>query len=186
MDSPNQQPKSFGDDDDPPVFIIRSGLVWACWLSGRAPVALGSVAQVRSAMNEFLYGDSLERPAGSPAAVPASSSVPSRPGEEEAASDQQEIDRSEPRHDLSISGRVHTGLGVREVTILDLSEHGCRFHDRFCGLRSGMPVSVRIGSVGPVRASVRWRRGEYVGIQFENPLYPSVLEHIREHFDMRR
>jgi hypothetical protein len=91
-----------------------------------------------------------------------------------------------PRHELSIIGKILTGAGVRDVTIVDLSEQGCRFHDRSCNLRPEMAISVRIGSVGPVRATVKWRRGEYVGIHFDNPLYPSVLDHIRRHFDVRK
>ena len=185
MDGPNQPPSPFGDEDDPPVFVVRSGQVWACWLSGRAPVALGDVAQVRLGMDKFLHGDAREGTASSPT-PPPSSPVKAPPGVEAPAPNEQEKERVEPRHDISIIGKVHTGTGVREVTILDLSEHGCRFHDRFCNLRPGMPVSLRIGPVGPVRASVRWRRSEYVGIQFDSPLYPSVLEHIRSHFDLRR
>ena len=184
MDGTNQPPSPFGDEDDPPVFVVKNGQVWACWLSGRAPVALGDVAQVRSAMDKFLQGDGRERPASS-STPPPSLPVKVLPGVEEPAPNQQEKKRVEPRHDISIIGKVHTGMGSRDVTILDLSEHGCRFHDRFCNLRPGMPVSIRIGPVGPVRASAKWRRGEYVGIQFDSPLYPSVLEHITSHFDLR-
>ena len=183
MNGPNQPPVPFGDDD-PPVFVVREGQVWACWLSGKPPISLGPAAQVHAAMEKFLEGDA-RRPAAGPAPPPASQ--PEAPlhaatPEPEAAA----VDRAEPRHDISIIGRVHTGAGVRDVTILDLSEQGCRFHDRFCTLRPGMPVSVRIGPVGPVRSSVKWRRGEYVGIKFDNPLYPSVLQHIASHFDLRK
>jgi len=176
MEGSNQPPGPFGEDD-PPVFVTRDGQVWACWLSGKPPFALGEAAQVRAAMESFVHGQAQQAPGG---AAPAPPTPPEPPPAKP------EIDRTEPRHDISIIGRIHTGIGVREVTILDLSEHGCRFHDRFCSLRSDMPVSVRIGPVGPVRATVKWRQGEYVGIQFDSPLYPSVLEHIRSHFDMRR
>jgi len=94
-------------------------------------------------------------------------------------------ERVEPRHEISIVGRVRMGTGARDVTIQDLSEHGCKFHDRFSSLAIGAPVTVRIGPVGPVEAHVKWRRGEYVGVQFVTPLYPAVLDHIRAHFDMR-
>lgn len=185
MDGPSQPPGPFGDEDDPPVFVVKSGQVWACWLSGRAPVALGDVAEVRSAMHEFLAKNAAKQPANSPA-PPSVSPAKTPPSVAEPAPTKQEKERVEPRHDISIIGKLHTGMGVRDVTILDLSEHGCRFHDRFCNLRPGMPISLRIGPVGPVRASVKWRRSEYVGIQFDSPLYPSVLEHIRNHFDLRQ
>jgi hypothetical protein len=159
--------------------------MWACWLSGRAPVALGGVSQVRLAMDTFLHGDARKRPAGQPT-PPPSSPVKVPPEVETRRPSQEEKERIEPRHDISILGRDPTWMGVRDVTLLDLSKQGCRFYDRFCNLRPGMPVSLRIGSVGPVRGSVRWRRGEYVGIQFDSSLYPAVLEHIRSHFDLRR
>ena len=93
-------------------------------------------------------------------------------------------ERAEPRHELTIIGRVRMGSIARDVTVLDLSEHGCRFHDRFSTVPVGTPVTVKIGPVGPVAATVKWRRGEYLGVQFKSPLYPAVLEHIRTHFDI--
>ena len=53
-------------------------------------------------------------------------------------------------------------------------------------LRTDDRLTVKIGPVGPVEATVRWNRSDSVGVQFNSPLYPSVLEHIRNHFDLRR
>ena len=94
-------------------------------------------------------------------------------------------ERVSPRHEIVIIGRVRMGTGSRDVTIQDLSEHGCRFHDRFSSLQVHAPVTVKIGPVGPIAGHVKWRRGEYVGVEFVNPLYPAVLDHIRAHFDLR-
>jgi hypothetical protein len=91
--------------------------------------------------------------------------------------------RGEPRHETKIIGRVRMAAAARDVTILDLSENGCRFHDRFSTLALEAPVSIKLGPVGPLAAKVKWRRGEYVGIEFDLPLYPAVLDHIRAHFD---
>lgn len=76
------------------------------------------------------------------------------------------------------------GSIARDVTVLDLSEHGCRFHDRFSTLPVGAAVTLRLGPFGPIGASVKWRRGEYLGVQFARPLYAPVLDHIRAHFDL--
>lgn len=176
-------PSPFEDEEDPPVFILRNGQVWACWLGGRAPVALGAMDLVCSAMQTFLRVGQSPPESKEKHDPPVSSSVQGVSELHEPEAEKEEAPR-ETRHDLSILERLYTGIGVRDVTILDLSAHGCRFHDRFCNLRPGMPVSVRIGPVGPMRSVVRWRRGEYVGVQFENALYPSVLEHIRTHFNL--
>ena len=39
-------------------------------------------------------------------------------------------ERDSERHDISIVGILRTGTGKREVTIVDLSERGCRILDR--------------------------------------------------------
>ncbi len=72
------------------------------------------------------------------------------------------------------------------MTVLDLSERGCRFHVRSGQLKKGMPLTVKLGPIGPVEATIRWQEEEYVGVEFNTPLYPSVMEHIRQHFDLRR
>lgn len=94
-------------------------------------------------------------------------------------------ERGEERHEIIIIGRVRTGTAARDVTIQDLSVSGCRFHDRFSSLPLDAPVTVKIGPVGPVAGHVKWRRGEYVGVEFDKPLYSPVLDHIRAHFDLR-
>lgn len=94
-------------------------------------------------------------------------------------------ERGADRHDISIQGRLRTSKGARDVTIVDLSESGCRIFDRMGILSPGETVTMRIGPVGPVDSTVRWQEQPYVGIRFDNPLYPAVLDHIRTHFDLR-
>lgn len=89
-------------------------------------------------------------------------------------------ERRKPRHAVSVQGRYRTGTGVpKDVDILDLSETGCRFFDRFGRMAPGTEISLRIGPIGPVVATVRWCKQQIVGVQFENPLYGPVFEHIR-------
>lgn len=94
-------------------------------------------------------------------------------------------DRGAERHDISIMGTLRTGTGKRDVTIVDLSDRGCRILDRTGILTPGLAVTIRIGPVGPVEATIRWQQVPYAGLRFENPLYPAVLDHIRTHFDLR-
>lgn len=95
-------------------------------------------------------------------------------------------ERRKPRHAISVEGRYRTGTGVpKDVDILDLSETGCRFFDRFGRMTPGTEISLRIGPIGPVIATVRWCRQQVVGVEFETPLYGPVFEHIRAQLDKR-
>lgn len=95
-------------------------------------------------------------------------------------------ERSKPRHPISVQGRYRTGSGVaKHVDILDLSETGCRFFDRFGRLLPGTEISLRIGPIGPVVAVVRWSRKQIVGVEFDTPLYGPVFDHIRSQLDTR-
>lgn len=90
------------------------------------------------------------------------------------------------RHEITIVGRIFTAKGSRDVTVVDLSETGCQFRDLARILEPGGRLTIKLGPIGPIEAAVRWRRSTKVGVQFSTPLYPSVLEHIRAHFDLRR
>ncbi len=150
-------------------------------------VDLGPVEAVREAMVRFLdeRTEAPETPADSPVqGLPPSPVAPPSPSTEPET--RVEVDRREERHELTIMGRIVTRAGPRDVTVLDLSESGCRFADRLRGINSGDQITIKIGPIGPVRATARWSRQGYVGIAFENPLYPSVLDHIRSHFDIRQ
>ena len=72
---------------------------------------------------------------------------------------------------------------AKDVTITDLSIRGCRFYDRFGRLPVGSFLTVKIGPVGPIESYVRWCEDHITGIEFANPLHPSVLDHIRAHID---
>lgn len=88
--------------------------------------------------------------------------------------------RDDFRHEVKIEGRYRTGRGVaRDVVVTDLSRTGCRFFDRFSNLSTDGYISIRIGSIGPIQARIRWRENSVVGLEFDDPIHPSVLEHMR-------
>src|SRR3990167_5922943 len=95
------------------------------------------------------------------------------------------MERSADRHEIAIWGRIFTAGGSRDVVITDLSETGCQFTDEAEVLESGNRLTIKIGPIGPLEAAARWRRAERIGIEFATRLYPSVLDHIRQHFDLR-
>ncbi len=93
--------------------------------------------------------------------------------------------RGAERHDISIVGKLRTGTGKRDVTVVDLSDQGCRIFDRVGYLPRNTSVTIKIGPIGPIDATVRWQEQPYAGLRFHVPLYPAVLDHIRTHFDLR-
>lgn len=89
-------------------------------------------------------------------------------------------DRREERHHIAVEGRYRTGSGVpKDVSVLDISECGCRFFDKFGNLLPGAQITIRIGPIGPIAATVKWAERQVVGVEFENPIYGPVLDHIR-------
>lgn len=88
--------------------------------------------------------------------------------------------RKNDRHHLEVWGRYRTRSGIRrDVPIKDLSETGCRFYDRFSALLPGAELSLRIETLGPFPAIVRWQEGGYVGAEFQTRLYGPMFDHIR-------
>ena len=87
--------------------------------------------------------------------------------------------RREKRYSISVPGRYRKGTGVGfNVAIKDLSEYGCQFSDLGGRVQKDDGITIRIGSIGPLAAQVKWIDRRKVGIEFEQPLYPSVLDHM--------
>lgn len=87
--------------------------------------------------------------------------------------------RREKRYSISVPGRYRKGTGRGfNVAIKDLSEYGCQFSDLVGRVQKDDAITIRIGSIGPLVAQVKWIDKRNVGIEFEQPLYPSVLDHI--------
>ena len=95
--------------------------------------------------------------------------------------------RRRERHHVEVAGRYRARLGAaRDVWIKDISETGCRFFDRYSVLEVGSAITFRVGTIGPITAEVRWRERSIVGARFDQPLHPSVLEHIVRTMDAQR
>lgn len=89
-------------------------------------------------------------------------------------------ERNQKRHPLEVWGYYRTSSGgKREIPIKDLSENGCRFYDRFSSLLPGAEITMRIETLGPFSAIVRWQEDGYVGVEFEHRLYGPTFDHIR-------
>ena len=77
--------------------------------------------------------------------------------------------RGAERHDISIVGKLRTGTGKRDVTVVDLSDQGCRIFDRVGYLPRNTSVTIKIGPIGPIEATVRWQDQPYAGLRFHVP-----------------
>lgn len=87
--------------------------------------------------------------------------------------------RKDDRQSVEVWGHYRTPNGLkRDVPVKDLSETGCRFYDRFSSLMAGAEITLRIETLGPFPATVRWQEGGYVGVEFESRLYGPTFDHI--------
>lgn len=74
------------------------------------------------------------------------------------------------------------GAGLRQrgasgvsVTVMDLSTDGFRVSTHLA-LDAGTHVWLRLPSLEPIHAVVKWSRGHEVGCAFDQPLHPAVLD----------
>lgn len=89
--------------------------------------------------------------------------------------------RREIRFELKSEGRYRRGQGrAYKVLFQNISESGCQFYDLIGKLGRGDHITIRIGEIGPIDAYVAWSDRRCVGIEFDKPLYPAVLDHIRQ------
>lgn len=94
-------------------------------------------------------------------------------------------ERSEPgdkrateRVRLSLEGELRWGTNPwGKVLLEDLSAGGFKAQWRpMCPV--GTPVSVKIAGLSPLRATLRWKNNDYIGCEFDNPLYQPLVDHI--------
>ena len=88
------------------------------------------------------------------------------------------------RHDrripVTIQGYYRSGNGrVYTVRISNLSRGGCRMKQNHNWLEVGAPIALKIG---PIDSIVRWKNSGEMGVEFAEPLHPSVFEHLAAHF----
>lgn len=87
--------------------------------------------------------------------------------------------RGNERHPISLRGKCRTGRGLRDdVWISDISESGCCISTNGLHLSSGSPLVVRPDGLEGMISEVRWTEGLKAGVQFAEPLYTPVVEHL--------
>ena len=166
--------------NDDAFLVSRDGEVWACWLNGQPAVNLGSEQNfwmVAEKLFNELHPE--QQPKQEASALPS----PEADRDSVIRNDKQ-TERNEPRFEVTVIGRMYGAGRSREVTIFDLSTRGCRVADR-SQAKPGAPVTIKIGTLGPVGAFIRWRRDNFIGLKFEHPLHPAVLDNVRSQQSLR-
>jgi hypothetical protein len=88
--------------------------------------------------------------------------------------------RRAPRYGVELEGIIRSGLwGDDKVAISSLSIDGCRFASARRRISAGTALTMALGPVGVIHASIAWRVGPIHGVRFDQALHPAVLDHIR-------
>ncbi|OBX19231.1 hypothetical protein A9995_08910 [Erythrobacter sp. QSSC1-22B] len=88
--------------------------------------------------------------------------------------------RDKTRKTLSLPGKIRMGRGIpQRVAITDLSEGGCRVIQANIRIKADSNVSIRVGNLDPIYASVRWTQNGAIGLEFQQPLCGSLVENMR-------
>lgn len=84
---------------------------------------------------------------------------------------------------LTLSARAKLSKSIREGVegqVVDLSTAGCNFLDNTNSFQPGDEVWLKIDGLELWRGTVRWLQCEKVGVEFDRPFYPAVLNHLVE------
>jgi len=88
-------------------------------------------------------------------------------------------DRRETRRVVELPGRARWNVSLRaDVSLLDISLHGCQISFAAEPMPVGAVVFIRPADSCTLRSSVRWSNAYGMGLAFDHPLHPAVLEHL--------
>jgi hypothetical protein len=88
--------------------------------------------------------------------------------------------RRASRASVLMPASCRTATGRRgDVSIVDLTAEGCRIFTKAVPLSVGLKLRIRAQSLESLPGVVRWVRGGFAGIEFDNPLYGPVAEHLQ-------
>jgi hypothetical protein len=75
---------------------------------------------------------------------------------------------------------------IMELAVHDLSLGGCMVERLAWSVRPGDHVLIRLPGLSFQPASVLWVEGEFIGIEFDQPLYEPVMAHVLKEFRPRK
>lgn len=88
------------------------------------------------------------------------------------------MQRREDRKALDLSAKFKASTYRMVVNVSDISEYGCRVNEPGVDLERGDRVAIRPELFGCLFATVKWANSSQVGIEFDSPLHPAVVDHL--------
>ena len=90
--------------------------------------------------------------------------------------------RRESRLFVEVSGSYRDGAGEPlEITFGQISVSGCRLKHVAAHLAVGDTIELSLGPIGPVNATIRWRRDDLAGVEFREPLEAAIVAFFAAH-----
>lgn len=87
--------------------------------------------------------------------------------------------RCETRWTVELTGKARWNVSLRaDVSLLDISLHGCQISFGAEPMLVGTAVFIRPADSCTLRSAVRWSNAFGMGLEFDHPLHPAVLEHL--------
>ena len=86
--------------------------------------------------------------------------------------------RREDRYPLALGANCRTLHTRKNVSLWDLSSHGCRVFLAGMDLKIGQRIVLKTEGLEALSGILRWCNGEFGGVEFDYPLHPSVVDHL--------
>lgn len=91
------------------------------------------------------------------------------------------------RNPLVLAAQCRTATGIRDEGYLsDLSSDGCCISTRSLTFVLGARVLVKPFGLEGLSGIVRWINGHKAGVQFDNPLYGPIVDHLTAQYPSDR
>jgi hypothetical protein len=87
--------------------------------------------------------------------------------------------RRESRLFVEVPGTYReAGPDARELDIMfgQISANGCRLTNVAPHLGIGDVIALHLGPIGPLAATIRWRRDAMAGVEFHEPLETAIVD----------
>lgn len=89
------------------------------------------------------------------------------------------IERESARRPLKASAKVRSAVkGHIGGRLLDISEQGCKIDLFDSSVGPGHKITIKLESLEIWVGYVRWANDNVVGVYFERPMHPAVVDHL--------
>jgi hypothetical protein len=89
------------------------------------------------------------------------------------------IERESPRRPLKATATVRSALkGHVGGRLFDISERGCKIELYDASVPNGHKITIKLDGLELWVGYVRWANGPIVGVYFERPMHPAIVDHL--------